>query len=224
MTTMRACKCKEAHDRRRVVLTGGPGAGKTAVLELIRRSFCEHVRVLPESAGILFGGGFPRDKSPELLRAAQRAIFFVQRELETTADSANAAIVLCDRGTVDGVAYWPGPDDFWSAVGTTLAEQLRHYHAVIHLRTPHPEDGYNRNNPLRIESAAEAAAIDQRIFHAWEGHPRRFIVEAEPDFLVKAARALAVLQGEMPECCRRHVGPALIDETDHYSSHGAPGK
>ena len=33
---------------RRVVLTGGPGAGKTAALEMIKQSFCEHVRVLPE--------------------------------------------------------------------------------------------------------------------------------------------------------------------------------
>lgn len=199
---MKACPCKEPHERRHVVLTGGPGAGKTAVLELIRRSFCEHVKILPESAGILFGGGFPRGDSPALGRAAQRAIFFVQRELEAAAD-ASAAIVLCDRGTVDGVAYWPGPDDLWSSVGTTLAEQLRRYDAVIHLRTPRPES-YNHTNPLRIESAAEAAAVDERILHAWEGHPRRYVVEAAPDFLTKAARALAILQSEIPECCRQH--------------------
>lgn len=30
---MRPCPCTEPHQRRRVVLTGGPGAGKTAVLE-----------------------------------------------------------------------------------------------------------------------------------------------------------------------------------------------
>ena len=50
------CACAEVHRRRRVVLTGGPGAGKTAVLELIRRSFCRHVLVLPESAGPLVAG------------------------------------------------------------------------------------------------------------------------------------------------------------------------
>ena len=48
---------------------GRPGAGKTAVLELIQRSFCGHVRVLPESAGILFGGGFPRGRLPRIPRA-----------------------------------------------------------------------------------------------------------------------------------------------------------
>lgn len=174
----------------RVVLTGGPGAGKTAVLELVRRALPAHVRVLPESAGILFGGGFPRGDSPALRRAAQRAIFFTQRELESTVDAADGSLVLCDRGTVDGVAYWPGPNDFWDDVGTTMEAQLARYDAVIHLRTPSPEHGYNHVNPLRVETALEAAAIDERILAAWAAHPRRFIIAAAPDFFAKAHEAL----------------------------------
>jgi len=58
------CECElSLHSPRLVVLTGGPGAGKTAVLELIRKSFCEHILVLPESASILFSGGFIRGES-----------------------------------------------------------------------------------------------------------------------------------------------------------------
>ncbi len=209
---MKACDCKEPHERRRVVLTGGPGAGKTAVLELIRQSFCVHVKVLPESAGIVFGGGVPRGEQARLLQAAQRAIFYVQRELESAAESENAAVTLCDRGTVDGGAYWPGPGDLWSAVGTTLAEQLRRYDAVIHLRTPAVGSGYNRQNSLRTESATAAAAIDARIARVWEEHARRFVVEASPDFLGKARRVLEILRGEVPECCRRHVVPLLGEQ------------
>jgi len=201
------CECGSPHPRRRVVLTGGPGAGKTAVLEVVRQSFCRHVRVLPESAGILFGGGFPREDSPEARRAAQRAIYYTQRELEAIADADGDVITLCDRGTVDGIAYWPGPADFWAAVGTTRAEQLRRYDAVIHLRTPSPAHGYNHVNPLRVESAAEASAIDERILAAWEGHPRRIVLEATPDFLTKASRALAAIAGELPACCGRTVIP-----------------
>lgn len=116
---MQTCDCNERHDLRRIVLTGGPGAGKTAVLELIRQSFCAHVKVLPESAGIIFGGGFPRSDGAELRQAAQRAIFYVQRELEIAADAQNPAVVLCDRGTVDGAAYWPGEvTDVFTFVGT----------------------------------------------------------------------------------------------------------
>ena len=206
---MKPCECREAHARRAVVLTGGPGAGKTAVLELIRASFCQHVKVLPEAAGIVFGGGFPRASDDDSRRAAQRAIFYVQRELENAAAVGNPAILLCDRGTIDGAAYWPNPGDLWSAVGTTLEEQLRRYHAVIHLRTPAVDLGYNHDNPLRIESAAEAAAIDDRIRQAWEGHPKRFIIESSSEFLDKAARALDLLRQEMPDCCKKHVVPML---------------
>ena len=112
---MKPCACHDLHRRRRIVLTGGPGAGKTAVLELVRQSFCSHVKVLTEAAGILFAGGFPRGGDAESRRAAQRAIFYVQRELELAADAENLAIVLCDRGTVDGTAYWPGPVRFRAA-------------------------------------------------------------------------------------------------------------
>ena len=208
-TILRTCECKEPHERRRIVLTGGPGAGKTAILEVIRHFFCSHMRVLPESAGIVFGGGFPRGGSAEHRKAAQRAIFYVQRELERAAEADPPAIVICDRGTVDGAAYWPGPDDLWSAVGTTIEEQLRRYDAVIHLRTPGVEGGYNQENPLRIESAAEAVEADRRIAEAWSSHPRRTVIEATPDFISKAAQAVDALRAEMPECCRRHVVPLL---------------
>ncbi len=204
---MPTCECKQPHERRRIVLTGGPGAGKTAVLGLIAQAFCEHVRILPEAAGIVFGGGFPRDDRATVLRAAQRAIYCVQRELEASTEGSNAAIVLCDRGTVDGVAYWPGPEDLWSSVGTTLDAELSRYDAVIHLRTP--SVGYNQDNPLRIESAAQALKVDERIAAAWAAHPRRFVVDAAPDFLEKARVALKVLREQLPACCRRHVVPSL---------------
>ena len=222
---MVVCECTEAHQRRRVVVTGGPGAGKTAVLELIRQSFCEHVKVLPEAATIVFGGGFPREDDPSCKRAAQRAIFYVQRELESAGDSHNPTIVLCDRGTLDGLAYWPGSaDEFCSSLGTTVGEQLARYDVVIHLRTPALDHGYNHQNPLRTESAAAAAGLDQRILHAWATHPRRFVVEASSAFLDKAAQALTILRAEMPECCRHHVILGLRDRQGATSDIGRGGK
>lgn len=207
---MTPCHCQEQHARRRVVLTGGPGAGKTAVLELVRQAFCRHVDVLPEAASILFAGGFRRSKSTEGRAAAQRAIFHVQRELEAVAAEENHAVTLCDRGTVDGFAYWPGEgDSFWAALGTTQAQELARYDTVLHLRTPPAGNGYNHANPMRIETAAEAALIDRRIEEAWAGHPRRFIIDSEVSFLTKAHRALELLRAEVPECCRRAVAPAV---------------
>ena len=195
------CECTAPHAIKKIVITGGPGAGKTAVLELVRRSLCEHVHIVRESASVVFGGGFPRTGDMEARRAAQRAIFYVQRELESAATLSNSTILLCDRCTVDGAAYWPGPDQLWDGVGTSLAEQLTRYHAVIHLRTPPLTGGYNHQNPLRLESANEAAAIDARIAEIWAGHPRRYEVAATPDFLTKAARAIELLRREVPRCC-----------------------
>ncbi len=205
---MKPCACKEVHARKMIVLTGGPGAGKTAVLSLIRQTFCEHVVVLPEAASLLFGGGFPRRTDLPARRAAQRAIFFVQRELERcVGEGPDPAIVLCDRGTVDGGAYWPGPGELWTEVASSHELELRRYAAVIHLRTPSESTGYDWSNPVRTESALEAAAVDERIAQQWEGHPRRFFVESTTDFLQKAIRAVDVLRQELPLCCRKHLLP-----------------
>lgn len=203
------CRCRESHEPRRIVVTGGPGAGKTAVLELMHHAFCRHVKVLPESAGIVFGGGFPRSDEPGALRAAQRAIFHVQTELEAAYQASHPCVLLCDRGTADGAAYWPGTDDFFAAVGTTRERELARYAAVVHLRPPTEGKGYNRENPLRVESAEEAHAIDHHIARVWGDHPRYRVVEATPEFLKKAARTLAVVRAELPACCAHRVEQIL---------------
>jgi predicted ATPase len=204
-----ACECDQQHEPRLVVLTGGPGAGKTAVLELVRASACLHVRVLPEAASVIFGGGFPRRDGLEERRAAQRAIFHVERELEALEQAQNAAILLCDRGTLDGLAYWPGePSDLWAGVHSTMAAELQRYAAVIHLRTPGAGEGYGYNNPLRTESADAAALIDARIADIWAAHPNVTTIPASADFLTKADAALVALQAELPSCCRAHATPA----------------
>jgi predicted ATPase len=121
-----------------------------------------------------------------LRQAAQRAIFHIQRELESVADSENAAVVLCDRGTVDCAAYWTGEGDLFSDVGTTHTIELARYDTVIHLRTPTSSHAYSRDNPLRVESIDEAAAIDVRIAAEWSDHPQ--------------------------ECCRHHVRRFFWDD------------
>lgn len=206
-----ACEQPASRDAPRVVLTGGPGAGKTAVLEVVRRQFCDHVVVLPESATIVFGGGFPRMPEPRARRRAQRAIIRVQDELEgLETDLGRATLVMCDRGIPDGLAYWPDDErSFWDAVGAPKDRVLARYAAVIHLRTPSAERGYDRTaNPIRIEGPEEAARIDERIAEAWRGHPRIHVVESMDRFLDKLRAALAALALEVPACCRQHIADA----------------
>lgn len=204
-----ACSCgAHHHDTCFVVLTGGPGAGKTAVLDLARHRFCAHVRVLPEAATMLFGGGFPRYEQEGARRSAQRAIFAVQRELEVSvASEGSTAVALCDRGTIDGLAYWPGPiDDFYSSHGTRREIELARYRSVIHLRTP-PQAFYDRSNPVRTESAEQARAMDEKIAQAWAGHPHVHFIDSSEDFVDKARRALAAIADALPECCRHSPRP-----------------
>ena len=195
-----------------VVLTGGPGAGKTAVLEVVRRHFCEHVVVLPEAASIVFGGGFPRRPTDTGRKASQRAIFSVQRELERLEiedPASSARVVLCDRGTLDGIAYYPGPaDEYLHERGTTHEAEIAKYARVVHLRPPPDGRGYDHKNPLRVETAAEAHAIDARIEAAWKGHPNRVFVESYELFFDKVARVLAILRDALPEECRAHIALA----------------
>jgi predicted ATPase len=204
----RACRCPEPHPRRRIVLTGGPGAGKTAVLEMVRQTACRHVSVLPEAAAMLFNDGFPRQSIAGVQQAAQRAIYHVQLEIENAYDAMGPGVLLCDRGVVDGSAYWPGPEDYWAAVGTTPQQAFARYDAVIHLRVPGATNGYG-TTALRVETVQQARAIDERILNAWQGHPRRYIVEPTSDFLTKATSALEYLERELPDCCRVvRAGPA----------------
>jgi predicted ATPase len=201
------CGCRHTeHVPKRVVLTGGPGAGKTAVLQMMQHALCKHVALLPEAASIVFGGGFPRHDTDAGRRAAQRAIYRIQREVEALVEEEQqVAIALCDRGTVDGLAYWPGaPGSYWKALSTTHEQELARYAAVIHLETPGLAHGYNRSNLLRIESAEEAIAIDARIAEAWSLHPRRFVVASTATFVEKAARAVDFIRAELPACCQKH--------------------
>ncbi|HEY5923530.1 MAG TPA: ATP-binding protein [Kofleriaceae bacterium] len=206
------CSCDLTHAPRVIALTGGPGAGKTAVLEVAQRELCRHVVVLPEAASILWRGLFPRRDSLPARKAAQRAIAKLQVELQRmTIEEGHAAMILCDRGTLDGAAYWPGdPSEYFAELHSSRADEIERYHAVIHLRTPPAHNGYTRANPYRSETAAEAFELDERILAAWTGHPRRYIVDSEPDFLVKLTRALELLRREVPLCCSKHCAQVSV--------------
>jgi hypothetical protein len=58
--------------------------------------------------------------------------------------------------------------------------------------------GFPRRPDIAARRAPQRAII-------WETHPRRFVVDATPDFLTKAVRVLGLMRAELPECCRHHV-------------------
>jgi predicted ATPase len=184
---------------RMIVLTGGPSAGKTAVQQVAHEQFGDRLVLVPEAATLLFSGGFPLPTSDATRRAAQRAIFFVQRELEAafTAHAPADAVILCDRGTADGAAYWKGTPGFFEAVGSTREAEHARYHTVIRMAVPHAGAGYNLKNPTRKETPEQARDVAEGIERAWDGHPRVFDVSNEVDFVHKLERAIDLIREAM---------------------------
>jgi hypothetical protein len=181
---------------RRVVFTGGPAAGKTAIVDVLQRHLRSRIAVLPEAATTLFAGGFPRPTDPAGRRLVQQAIFTVQRSLEGIFAIEHPELPhVCDRGGLDGAAYWPGGlQRFLGAMGTTLDSEYRRYDAVIFLETSaHDPKSYPSPNPHRVESLAQARQIDRALHEIWQDHPNFFFVGHETRFYEKVAACLLTL-------------------------------
>lgn len=188
--------------RCRIVLTGGPGGGKTTAADLFRREIGDRVVIVPEAATILFQGGFPRSRERPALRFAQTAIFHVQRHLEDVqAVLYPGRALLCDRGTVDGAVYWPGPPHhYFQAVGSTLETELARYDAVIFFESAaHGGVSIEGGNPIRNESLEEAVNLDVKLRKLWARHPRFILVPHHPSFFQKISFGLAALEGVVAE-------------------------
>jgi predicted ATPase len=183
--------------RRRIVLTGGPGGGKTTAADLLRRELGSRVVIVPEAATILFAGGFPRSEQWDANRAAQSAIYHVQRNLEDVQSALfPERVLLCDRGTVDGAAYWhDGEEAFFHCVGTTLDAELARYDAVVFFETAAVAGlSIEGGNPVRNETLSQAVALDARLRKLWQRHPRFTLVPHSTSFLKKIVGALGVLE------------------------------
>lgn len=194
----------------KIVITGGPSGGKTTLIEAIGKDLDGKVAVVPEAASILYRGGFPR-KSSSLGRVhAQRAICFIQRELEDLITlENNVQAIVCDRGSLDSIAYWPGDEEsFFKSLSTSREKELARYQWVIHLDTA-SSDHFDLTNPIRTETHKEAVELNALVKEAWRGHPQRLIIQNSTEFLekiTKAKRAIKMILASSPlEEVRAHL-------------------
>lgn len=191
--------------RCRIVVTGGPGGGKTTAADLFRREIGDRVVIVPEAATLLFAGGFPRSEEPLAVRAAQKAIYQLQRNLEDVQSARfPERILLCDRGTVDGAAYWPGhADEFFHSLGTTLHEELGRYDAVIFFESAAVGgDQIEGGNPIRTESVEQAVRLDAKLRTLWARHPLFVLVPHNRSFFKKISFGLASIEGIVSQLSR----------------------
>lgn len=191
--------------QKRIVLTGGPSAGKTTLLGLLEKQYGNLVAIAPEAATILFRQGHPRPVTFEDTLNTQRAIYGLQCDLEamalknTSSHPSFPLPVFCDRGALDGAAYWSGTvKEFCFAMGTTVEREIERYVAVLHLETAPAHAGYAQTQ-VRIESHEEATLLDQKIGSIWSKHPNYiFIPNGQGTFLDKLDRAMALLRPFLP--------------------------
>lgn len=187
---------RKRNSRCRIVLTGGPGGGKTTAADLFRREIGERVVVVPESATMLFSGGFPRSQDELAVAAIQQAIFQLQRKLEDVQSILYPdRILLCDRGTVDGAAYFPGsPGKFFSSVGTSLEDELARYDGVLFFESAAVGGmTIEGGNPIRNETMQEAVELDTRLRELWMHHPNFVLVRHDASFFKKITLGLVEL-------------------------------
>lgn len=179
----------------KIAVTGGPSGGKTTLLAALKSELGQKCTLVPEAASILYRGGFPRHKDAHGQIHAQKAIYHTQRELEALFSiEAQSPLIVCDRGSLDSIAYWPHDEaNFLAAIHSSKELEWARYDWVIHLDTA-STDFYDTNNPIRTETHQEAAELNFKIKKAWEGHPRRVIISQSSDFLSKMTTSLAVIR------------------------------
>ena len=190
---------------KRIVLTGGPGAGKTVISSALAEADPQRFARVPEAATQVYDRLQTRWDRLDLAgrRDVQRRIYRLQREQEDAVAAAHPGkVLLLDRGTIDGAAYWPeGPDDYWRELGTTAAAELARYDAVVWLQTSAALGLYDRDasNPCRFEHPKAAIASGNVLKILWGAHPRVVQVDAYPELSDKVLAIRAVLNGLVHE-------------------------
>ncbi len=187
----------------KVVITGGPCAGKTTAMSWIQNHFSRMgytVLFVPETATELISGGVaPWTCGTNLdYQKCQVKLQLVKEQLfEQAAKTMNKEkiLIVCDRGFMDNKAYMNDEefDEALASIGGTLSEMRDQYDAVFHLVTAAKgaEEFYTlENNAARYETVEEARALDDKLIAAWTGHPHFRIIDNSTDFEDKLKRLI----------------------------------
>ena len=190
----------------KIVLTGGPAAGKTTLISRILKEFKSEdgwkVITIPETATELISG-FGIGPFPNCMSMEDFQYFVVGDQLHKERLAIKAAqtvpeekvLILYDRAVLDDKAY-VSDEQFALTLahfGCTEAEILGHYDAVLHLVTcaKGAEYAYNYGNAARYEGIEEARLADDKTLRAWSPHPNHYVIDNSVDFEDKINRAVA---------------------------------
>ena len=176
----------------KIVLTGGPCAGKTTTIAKIEEHLKEkgyHVLVLNECATEMIKGGIrPFGEYAATVYDFENEILNLQlykekryKDFLKNYSDDTKIIILYDRGSVDIKAYL-GEEKYQKMLEEnhlSHEELLKEYDLVIHMITvaADMENRYsNSNNTARFEDSQEAIDLDKRTSDAWKDHPNLKVV------------------------------------------------
>jgi len=192
-------------DISKIVITGGPCAGKTTAISYVQNHFSEMgyaVLIVPETATeLIMGGVTPWGLETNLdyqlcqmkLQMKKEQIFF---EAAQKVFNKDKILIVCDRGTMDNKAYINDSEFslLLSLMNTNRTELRDRYDAVFHLVTAAKgaEEFYTTaNNAARTETVDEARDLDDKLISAWTGHPHLRVIDNSSDFKNKINRLLS---------------------------------
>lgn len=188
---------------KKIILTGGPCAGKTTALSRLEQVLTERgykVLIVSESATELIKGGVRPfgDKSISMYDF-QDVIINYQLDKERSYDKAAEyfkdmdIVIIYDRGVIDNKAYVSN-EEFEILLNKNNLNELSlmdNYDMVLHLVTAAlgKEEFYTlENNKVRTESVEDAIAQDKRTLNAWIGHRNLKVIDNSTDFEEKLNR------------------------------------
>lgn len=187
----------------KIVITGGPCAGKTTAMSWIQNAFTKlgyAVLFVDETATqLITGGAAPwlstsnRDFQWQLIQlqqAKEKAFTEIGKTLKE-----NKILIVCDRAVMDNCAYMTDQEFGWilKQMQTTKIALRDQYDAVFHLVTAAKgaEKYYTlANNQARTETVEQASALDDKLIAAWTGHPHFRVIDNSTGFEEKMMRLI----------------------------------
>ena len=197
---------------RKIVITGGPSAGKTTGLSWIQNNISKlgyTVLFVPETATELISGGvtpWTCGTNLEYQKVQMTLQLEKERLFEQAARTmkADKILIVCDRGAMDNRAYMNDEEfaEVLRCVGKTEVELRDGYDAVFHMvsAAKGAEQFYTKeNNKARYESVKEAVDLDDRLIAAWTGHPHLRVIDNSVDFQHKLRRLITEIRTALGE-------------------------
>lgn len=201
------------HKIHKLVLTGGPCAGKTTGQLRLSKFFENYgwkVFRVPETASLLLGGGIKfADLNPEEATVFQENLVRTMIQIEKTyfqlaKSSHQDCLIICDRGVMDASAYLPAEE--WEEMcrkhNWLVVKFLDgRYDQVVHLVSAAngAEEFYTVDeHKTRSEGIAKARELDGLCAAAWIGHSNLDLIDNSTDFEQKMHRLI--------ECVCTRVG------------------